>query len=234
MFTPTWWRFPFWLIFFRWVETTNQVFKVRWWNIIGYLCDYRGVNSPWGNFGDMLVKRLRSSFLGKIVFDEVQVWTLVLSTDICCIQFVQRRWIKKKNETSLRDPDVFYVDGCLRRFMCSFLTSTFKKVKCMSRNKSLFPAWCVRNRPDRNLQQRSSEKPGEIQLFIWGITNPIHSFSCFIPGISFRWNSKTLTGNHYFSHEMIPWNKQPLCHWKVGQDCIKKDISSTPTIRICC
>ena len=60
IFTPTWGRFPFWLIFFRWVETTNQVFKVRWWNIIGYLCDYRGVNSPWVNFGDMLVKRLRS------------------------------------------------------------------------------------------------------------------------------------------------------------------------------
>ena len=24
IFTPTWGRFPFWLIFFRWVETTNQ------------------------------------------------------------------------------------------------------------------------------------------------------------------------------------------------------------------
>ena len=24
MFTPIWGRFPFWLIFFRWVETTNQ------------------------------------------------------------------------------------------------------------------------------------------------------------------------------------------------------------------
>ena len=26
IFTPTWGRFPFWLIFFKWVETTNQ-----WW-----------------------------------------------------------------------------------------------------------------------------------------------------------------------------------------------------------
>ena len=25
IFTPTWGRFPFWLIFFRWVETTNQL-----------------------------------------------------------------------------------------------------------------------------------------------------------------------------------------------------------------
>ena len=25
IFTPTWGRFPFWLIFFRWVETTNQI-----------------------------------------------------------------------------------------------------------------------------------------------------------------------------------------------------------------
>ena len=25
MFTRTWGRFPFWLIFFRWVETTNQI-----------------------------------------------------------------------------------------------------------------------------------------------------------------------------------------------------------------
>jgi len=25
MFTPIWGRFPFWLIFFRWVETTNQI-----------------------------------------------------------------------------------------------------------------------------------------------------------------------------------------------------------------
>ena len=24
-FTPTWWRFPFWLIFFKGVETTNQI-----------------------------------------------------------------------------------------------------------------------------------------------------------------------------------------------------------------
>ena len=26
MFTPIWGRFPFWLIFFRWVETTNQIY----------------------------------------------------------------------------------------------------------------------------------------------------------------------------------------------------------------
>ena len=25
MFTPIWGRFPFWLLFFRWVETTNQI-----------------------------------------------------------------------------------------------------------------------------------------------------------------------------------------------------------------
>ena len=25
IFTPIWGRFPFWLIFFRWVETTNQI-----------------------------------------------------------------------------------------------------------------------------------------------------------------------------------------------------------------
>ena len=25
IFTPTWGRFPIWLIFFRWVETTNQI-----------------------------------------------------------------------------------------------------------------------------------------------------------------------------------------------------------------
>ena len=25
IFTPTWGRFPLWLIFFRWVETTNQI-----------------------------------------------------------------------------------------------------------------------------------------------------------------------------------------------------------------
>ena len=24
IFTPIWWRFPIWLIFFKWVETTNQ------------------------------------------------------------------------------------------------------------------------------------------------------------------------------------------------------------------
>ena len=26
MFTPIWGRFPFWIIFFRWVETTSQLF----------------------------------------------------------------------------------------------------------------------------------------------------------------------------------------------------------------
>ena len=31
MFTPIWGRFPFWLIFFRWVETTNQFsFRFFW------------------------------------------------------------------------------------------------------------------------------------------------------------------------------------------------------------
>ena len=29
IFTPIWGRFPFWLIFFRWVETTNQFFRVN-------------------------------------------------------------------------------------------------------------------------------------------------------------------------------------------------------------
>ena len=35
IFTPTWGRFPFWLIFFKWVETTNQIgtffFSVFFW-----------------------------------------------------------------------------------------------------------------------------------------------------------------------------------------------------------
>ena len=29
IFTPIWGRFPFWLIFFRWVETTNQLRRMR-------------------------------------------------------------------------------------------------------------------------------------------------------------------------------------------------------------
>ena len=29
IFTPTWGRFPFWLIFFRWVETTNQILSYK-------------------------------------------------------------------------------------------------------------------------------------------------------------------------------------------------------------
>ena len=29
IFTPIWGRFPFWLIFFKWVETTNQMGKVN-------------------------------------------------------------------------------------------------------------------------------------------------------------------------------------------------------------
>ena len=33
MFTSIWGRFPFWLIFFRWVETTNQ-----WWNLHFMTC----------------------------------------------------------------------------------------------------------------------------------------------------------------------------------------------------
>ena len=32
IFTPIWGRFPFWLIFFKWVETTNQI-KTRVWII---------------------------------------------------------------------------------------------------------------------------------------------------------------------------------------------------------
>ena len=32
IFTPIWGRFPFWLIFFRWVETTNQV----WFGLVGF------------------------------------------------------------------------------------------------------------------------------------------------------------------------------------------------------
>jgi len=29
-FTPTWGRFPFWLTFFKWVETTNQIRTITW------------------------------------------------------------------------------------------------------------------------------------------------------------------------------------------------------------
>ena len=35
MFTPIWWRFPFWLIFFRWVETTNQICCDCFWVELG-------------------------------------------------------------------------------------------------------------------------------------------------------------------------------------------------------
>ena len=30
IFTPTWERFPFWLMFFKWVETTNQKYFLYW------------------------------------------------------------------------------------------------------------------------------------------------------------------------------------------------------------
>ena len=52
IFTPTWGRFPFWLIFFRWVETTNQRstpvytalyrwFRLwKWWSML--ICAWRG------------------------------------------------------------------------------------------------------------------------------------------------------------------------------------------------
>ena len=33
IFNPIWGRFPFWLIFFRWVETTNQK-SIFWWEDI--------------------------------------------------------------------------------------------------------------------------------------------------------------------------------------------------------
>ena len=47
IFTPTWGRFPFWLIFFRWVETTNQLWlspyrffsslmTLRWWLVVNH------------------------------------------------------------------------------------------------------------------------------------------------------------------------------------------------------
>ncbi len=34
IFTPIWGRFPFWLIFFRWVETTNQYIIHFFWSYI--------------------------------------------------------------------------------------------------------------------------------------------------------------------------------------------------------
>ena len=34
IFTPTWGRFPFWLIFFSWVETTNQYYN---WDSMGFI-----------------------------------------------------------------------------------------------------------------------------------------------------------------------------------------------------
>ena len=46
MFIPTWWRFPIWLIFFKWVETTNQFgisdFIISWllqFPLCGYPAD---------------------------------------------------------------------------------------------------------------------------------------------------------------------------------------------------
>ena len=34
IFTPIWGRFPFWLIFFNWVETTNQIWSISFHGII--------------------------------------------------------------------------------------------------------------------------------------------------------------------------------------------------------
>ena len=55
IFTPTWGRYPFWLIFFKWVETTNQIIMAQkkqwfvgthwnWWTVRH--CDF-SVESPW-------------------------------------------------------------------------------------------------------------------------------------------------------------------------------------------
>ena len=35
IFTPTWGRFPIWLIFFKWVETTNRMILADFWGISG-------------------------------------------------------------------------------------------------------------------------------------------------------------------------------------------------------
>ena len=39
IFTPIWGRFPFWLTFFRWVETTNQIRVLPAWNNVFFWGD---------------------------------------------------------------------------------------------------------------------------------------------------------------------------------------------------
>ena len=48
IFTPTWGRFPFWLIFFKWVETTKQINNPFIWRFLKvwvergwFLCSYK-------------------------------------------------------------------------------------------------------------------------------------------------------------------------------------------------
>ena len=50
IFTPIWGRFPIWLIFFRWVETTNQTsLRICCWNIWWYGASGGGdASSSWG------------------------------------------------------------------------------------------------------------------------------------------------------------------------------------------
>ena len=59
IFTPIWGRFPFWLIFFKWVETTNQLYSCLPFFFLGVL---GGGASPVVDLGLKSFKRSRSVF----------------------------------------------------------------------------------------------------------------------------------------------------------------------------
>ena len=103
MFIPTWGDDPIWLIFFRWVETTNQVVYLSLSHYLrGFFCIQTVVRSPdfWTinrSFHQLLQDFLETTYLVRLVSKSSVIKpTYRINTSlIWMIAIVQFGWMKK-------------------------------------------------------------------------------------------------------------------------------------------
>ena len=93
MFTPIWGRFPFWLIFLRWVETTNQLcflsrnFCLTW---ICFLGCFLRIEDPMG-FITILQHQLGQYLLffpGLLSNSKLMMFVSKILGQCCCIELL--------------------------------------------------------------------------------------------------------------------------------------------------
>ena len=103
LFTPSWGRFPFWLIFFKGAETTNQLwvlfffFGLQFWRVEKKNKTFRSWFSPKNtNFRSLVAQRQKMTKLGsKFNLDLKVRWFLTRA--FCCADPHEHSWAIHKH-----------------------------------------------------------------------------------------------------------------------------------------